>query len=231
MLLTFLFSACLPFKDTVQDANIGETDGLQITMKEAYQGVKDGNVEWVPLPENSAYITVEICIENHSAMDQSIHWQEVFVSTENNVQVFPVAVGYDQAEAFSWLLPIAEPIGGKSIDHKFYFFVIQNNEIMKIPAYQSLGCNTSSQFKSLALLFFVNNDIASQPFTLRFLGGEIHFEAKRILVVSEGTKWGIGLGLSLILIMITVIVIGKKKLKTQVSLSQDNNQNSSQGEL
>jgi len=225
ILLVFLFSACLPFKDI----NVDGTNGLQIMIKDAYQGVKDGNVEWVPLPEKSAYITVEICVKNPLTTAQSVQWQDVFIVTEDRLQVFPIAVGYDQAEAFSWLLPIAEPIGGKRITHKYYFFLIQNNEIVKIPAYQSLGCNNSSQFKSLALLFIVSNDIANQPFTLHFREREIRFEAKKVIIVSDGTKWGIGLGLSLILIMVTVIVIiRKKKLKAQVYLSQENNENNHQ---
>lgn len=230
VLLPLVFSGCLKFGST-EDVNPASQPQMRVTMKEAYQGVKDGNTESVQLPIDSAFITIGICVENLSTIQESVYWQDVFLDLGDNIRIYPVALGYDQAEAFSWLLPIMEPIGGKSIDHKFYFFVIQNNEIMKIPAYQSLGCNTSSQFKSLALLFIVNNDIVSRPFTLHFLEGEIRFKAKRILVVSERIKWGIGLGLSLILIMVTVIVIRKKTSSAQASLSQENDQNGSQGEL
>lgn len=232
MLLTLLFSACLPFKDTIKEINVDTTGGLRILMEDAYQGVKDGNVEWVPLPERSAYITVEICVENSLTMDRSVQWQDIFITTEDHAQVVPVAVGYDEAEAFGWLLPIAEPIGGERITHRYYFFLIQNNEIMKIPAHQSLGCNASPQFKSLALLFIVPESAASRTFTLHFLEGEMRFEAKKILVVSEGLKRVLWLGISLILIGVIVIVIRKKQLKAQVSsLARENNQSSSQGEL
>jgi hypothetical protein len=217
VLLVFLLSACLVFKDS----NVGETHGLRIKVEDVYQGVKDGDVESVQLPGGNTYVTVEICVENLSDMEQTVQWQDVFIIAGDNSQIFPAALGYDQAEAFSWLLPIVEPIGGKRITHKFYFFLIQSNELMKIPFHQSLGCKTSSQFKSLALLFIVRNEIIDQPYTLNFLESDIVFKANETSSISNYFKWGIGLGVFLFLLVVTVFVVRKKKSKVQESLSQE----------
>lgn len=230
--------------------NLDTEPVMSITMRNAYQGVGDGNVEQVPLPEDSAYLTVEICVENHSAIDQSVLWRNVFIIPEDREhvfpvevgsilttypsagwleaftsfqgadQIFPVAVGYDQAEAFSWLGPIVAPIGGKRIAHNYYFFVIQSNELMQVPAHQSLGCETSSQYKSLALLFIVPEENAGKPHILHFFDGEIRFVAKQNSQVSDGVKWGIGIGLFLILAVAIGFLLKRSRAKAQIAVAQ-----------
>jgi hypothetical protein len=147
--------------------------GLEVTVKDVYEGVQDGNVESVPLPKDNLYVTVELCVENPSSTDRPIAWEDVYLVTKSNVQVFPSAVGYNQAEAFSWLLPLAEPAGAKRIVPLFYFFLIQNDEIMNVPAAQSVGCRGSFQFTSMALLFLVPTAIAESSYTLHFAGEQV----------------------------------------------------------
>jgi hypothetical protein len=219
MSLMFLLSACV-----VGDASFESAHGLSGTIKDVYQGVKGGNVVDVPLRNGDAYVTVETCIENSSEIEQVIHLQDVFIIADDGSQFFPVALGYDQAEAFSWALPMLEPIGGKRFPHEYYFFLIQSNELMKIPAYQSLGCDTSLQFKSLAFLFIVPDEIVDQPYTLHFLDGEMNFKAKRISPVSGYLKWGVGGVLLLALAVVLIIVVIKKRSKTQTPTSQEQSQ-------
>lgn len=96
----------------------------------------------------SAYLTVEVCVENISSEFVTVLWRDVYVVGEDNVQYFPSALGLDQAEAFSWVLPLAEPIGGKRIEHKYYFFLIQEEALTTLPARQSQGCKSSPQYTS-----------------------------------------------------------------------------------
>ncbi len=218
-LFALLLSAC-----AFEGASVEEPHGLRITMKDVYQGVKEGDVVDVPLPNDNEYITVETCIENFSGAEQVIHKEDVFIAAEDGSHVFPVAVGYDQAEVFSWAVPLLEPVGGKRFPHEYYFFLVQSDALMNIPSYQSLGCETSSQFKSLALLFIVQKEIAGQPYALHFLDGEIQFAAKKPFSVSGYIKWGAGLAVFLFSIAVAVIIIGKKKAKRQATLSQEQNQ-------
>ena len=218
VLFPLIFSGCLLFNGLTGDPNAGDQHGLALTMKDAYQGVKDGNVESVPLLEDSTYVTVEVCVENRSVTEQIVHGGDVFLTTENNGQIFPVALGYDQAEAFDWILPMAEPIGGKRIEHRFFFFPIQNDEVLRIPAYQSQGCSNSAQFKSLALLFIVQKDMVDRLYTLHFLEENIPFAAKMILPLSDYVKWGVGLGFLFILIVVAIIVVRKRRAEVQASL-------------
>ena len=224
VLLPLVFSGCLKFGST-EDVNPASQPQMRVTMKEAYQGVKDGNTESVQLPIDSAFITIRICLENLSTVEETVYWQDVFLDLGDNIRIYPVALGYDQAEAFSWLLPIAAPIGAKSIDHKFYFFLIQKNELVRIPAYQSLGCDNSAQFKSLALLFIVKKERAGEPYILNFLGAPMHFTAKKISPLSMYVLWGLGLGI-LIVIAAAVLVLRKRKLKTQASMPPPQNEDS-----
>lgn len=217
---SLVFSSCLKFGST-EDVNPASQPQMRVTMKEAYQGVKDGNTESVQLPADKAFITIKICVENLSAVQESVYWQDVFLDLGDNIKIYPVALGYDQAEAFSWLLPIAAPIGGKSIDHKFYFFLIQKNELIRIPAHQSLGCDNSAQFKSLALLFIVKKERVGEPYMLKFLGAPMPFTAKKVSPFEGYLKWGVGLGLFVILIVVAGVVVRKKKSKTQALVLQE----------
>lgn len=218
VIFTFVFSGCTVFSRLPQNPKPSNQPQMRITLIEAYQGVRDGNTESVRLPIDNIFITVKICVENLSAVQQSVYLHDIFLATKDTIQIFPVALGYDQAEAFSWLLPIAEPIGGKRITHKFYFFLIQKNELFSIPAYQSLGCKASAQFKSLAPLFIVNRSAVDEPYKLHFLSAEIPFTAKKDLPPLLGyVKWGTFIGFLLIVIAVAVIVIRTKNLKVQAS--------------
>jgi hypothetical protein len=224
VLLPLVFSGYLKPGST-QDVNPASEPQMRVTMIEAYQGVKDGNTESVQLPTDSAFITIRICLENLSNVQESLYRQDVFLDLGDNGGIYPVALGYDQAEAFSWLLPIAAPIGGKSIDHKFYFFLIQKDELVSIPAYQSVGCDNSTQFKSLALLFIVKEKNVGKPHVLNFLGARIPFRAKKFSPLSRYVIWGFGLGI-LIVIAATVLVLRKRKVKTQAAMLPQQNQDS-----
>ena len=215
-LFALLFSGCLKFGSTA-DVNPASQPQMRVTMKEAYQGVKDGNTESVQLPADKAFITIKICVENLSAVQESVYWQDVFLDLGDNIRIYPVALGYDQAEAFSWLLPIAAPIGGKSIDHKFYFFLIQKNELIRIPAYQSLGCDNSAQFKSLALLFIVKKEQVGKPHRLNFLGAPMPFTANKVSPLSLYAIGGFALGI-FIVIAAAGLVLRKRKLQTQAAM-------------
>lgn len=223
-LFALLFSGCLKFGSTA-DVNPASQPQMRVTMKEAYQGVKDGNTESVQLPADKAFITIKICVENLSAVQESVYWQDVFLDLGDNIRIYPVALGYDQAEAFSWLLPIAAPIGGKSIDHKFYFFLIQKDELIRIPAYQSIGCDNSAQFKSLALLFIVKNERVGEPYMLKFLAAPMPFTAKKVLPFSPYVISGVGLGI-FIVIVAAVVVKRRRKLKAQASMLPQQNEDS-----
>jgi hypothetical protein len=223
-------SSCVSFRQSAENLNTTGKPKMRITIIEAYQGIKDGNVESVRLPAGRAFITIKMCVENLSTVPETVYWQDIFLDLGDNIRIYPVALGYDQAEAFSWVLPIAAPIGAKSIDHKFYFFLIQKAELIRVPAYQSLGCDNSAQFKSLALLFMVKKESAGNPYILRFLGAPMPFTAKKISSFSMSVAWGVGLGL-FIVIAVAALVLRKKRLQVQVSLSPENNQNGSQGEL
>ena len=60
--LSLVLSGCLRFGST-EDVNPASQPQMRITMKEAYQGVKDGNTESVKLPTDRAFITVRLCVE------------------------------------------------------------------------------------------------------------------------------------------------------------------------
>ena len=225
VLFTFIVSSCVSLNKAADDSSPANQPQMRITMLEAYQGVRDGNIESVQLPTDSAFVTIRICVENLSTVPESVYWQDVFLDLGDNFRIYPVALGYDQAEAFSWLLPIAAPIGGKSIDHKFYFFLIQKNELMRVPAYQSLGCDDSAQFKSLALLFIVKKASAGKPYILNFLGAPMPFTAKKFSPLSMYVTWGFGLGI-FIVIAAAVLVLRKRKLKTQASMLPQQNEDS-----
>ena len=213
MLLCLVLSGC-----QLTAGSQAETGtGVRITLGETYAGVRDGNVESAPLPTGSAYVTVEACVENLSAMERSIGWGDVYLATVENVQVYPVALGYDQAEAFSWLLPIVEPIGGKHIDHKFYFFRIQNQELMRIPARQSVGCRGSSQFTSMALLFILPQELAGGAYTLHFFEGALPVQATEGSPVPVSMIWGAALALALLSIVVVLLVIRKNRSRAEAA--------------
>lgn len=212
--LILILSGCLLLRQLTESSGAGGTHVLEVMLKESYQGVKDGNIESVPLPSDSAYITVEMCVENLSAQEQSVPWQDVFITAEDGSPIYPVALGYDQAEAFEWLLPYLEPVGGKRIDHKFYFFLIQNSELLRFPAYQSQGCRDSSRFKSLALLFIVPEEMADQPYTLHFLEDEIPLAIKKSLPFRTYALWAAGLGLFFLILTVVAVVMYWKKLRS-----------------
>ena len=205
-------------------AQADTSQGLRITPGEAYAGVKDGIVESVPLPEGSAYVTVEACVENRSAVERSVGWRDVYLMTGENVQVYPVALGHDQAEAFSWLLPIIEPIGGKHIDHKFYFFRIQNNELMRIPAYQSVGCRGSSQFTSMAFLFLVPGERAAQSHTLQFFEETLELRPGTVVPIPVFLPWGIGLGGLVAFAALAAVRLRQRKRQAQASAAHPQGQ-------
>jgi hypothetical protein len=219
LLLTLLLPACSMFNRLAGSSDADGTHELKVTIKDAYEGVKDGNAESVPLLDDNIYVTVVICIENLLSTERSVDQQDVFMVTRDNNRIFPTALGYDQAEAFSWLLPIAEPLGAKRIENKFYFFLIQNNELLKIPAYQSQGCNTSFQFKSLALLFLVRKEVADQSYVLHFLDEDTRFTVRRFSFWNY-VKCGIYLGFFFILILTVVIVVIRSRSKARASSLQ-----------
>lgn len=219
IVLTLVLSSCAIPGKSAEEANLANKPQVRITLLEAYQGVKDGNVESVQLPGDSAFVTVRLCVENLSAIPQPVYWQDVFLTGGNNAQTLPVALGFDQAEAFSWLLPIAAPVGAKRIDHKFYFFLIQKNELMSLPAYQSLGCDQSSQFKSMALLFILKKEMVDEPYTLHFLGAKLPLTPKRDFSRALYIIWSVGSGLSAIALWLTVVVLRKRKLKAQIAMN------------
>ena len=70
MLLCLVLSGCQLTRGSQAETGTG----LRITLGETYAGVRDGNVESAPLPTGSAYVTVEACVENRSAMERSIGW-------------------------------------------------------------------------------------------------------------------------------------------------------------
>lgn len=150
--------------------NEDQKPDLRIALGEVYLGVRDGNVESIPLPVESEYLTVEICVENISNELATIYWRDVYVAEGDDAQYYPSALGLDQAEAFSWVLPLTEPIGGKRIEHKYYFFLIQDESLMALPAHQSQGCEFSSQFTSQALLFVLPKGVHRGRLQLLFMG-------------------------------------------------------------
>lgn len=148
------------------DVNADGSPDVKITLGEVYSGVRDGNVESLSLPAEDEYLTVELCVENISNEFLTIFWRDIHVLGQANQQYFPSALGLDQAEAFSWVLPLAEPIGGKRIEHKYYFFVIQQDALMSIPAHQSQGCKSSPQYTRQALLFLLPKDLINDRLQL-----------------------------------------------------------------
>lgn len=156
------------------DFNADGRPDVKITLGEVYLGVRDGNVESLSLPADNEYFTIEICVENISNEFITIFWRDVYVLGEDNTQYFPSALGLDQAEAFSWVAPLVEPIGGKKIDHKYYFFAIQQEALMSLPAHQSQGCKSSPQFTSQALLFILPEDILGGRLQLVFWGNSAY---------------------------------------------------------
>jgi len=217
VLFSFICSSCVNINQGTDDSNLSDKPQMRIKLLEAYQGVRDGVIENIQLPADSAFITVKICVENLSEMQQSIYLQDLFLTTTDNIQIFPIALGYDQSEAFSWLLPIVKSTGGKRISHKFYFFHIQNNEIVRIPAYQSLGCETSTQFKSLAPLFIAKKSMLDEPYILHFLSTGLPFTAKRDSPFSGNAEWAVGLG-SLVIVLVA-IWIRKNNLRAQETVN------------
>lgn len=220
LLLPMLLSACSTFTQSTEGRDADGQRDLEITIKDAYQGVKDGNVESVPLSQNRIYVTVELCVENLSSTDQSISRQDVFLLTKDNLQIFPSALGYDQAEAFSWALPLAEPLGAKRIESLFYFFLIQGDELMRIPAYQSQGCRSSFQFKSMALLFIVSKEMAGPSYTLHFAGDDVPFTTEKLSLI-----WIVaciaGFGFFFLLMVILGVVVLRRKSKARTSPLQE----------
>ena len=165
-----LLISCVSQPSLSGDVNADGKPDAKVTLGEVYSGVRDGNVESVSLPAESAYLTVEVCVENISSEFVTVLWRDVYVVGEDNVQYFPSALGLDQAEAFNWVLPLIEPIGGKRIEHKYYFFLIQEEALITLPAHQSQGCKSSPQYTSQALLFILPKDIARGRLQLLFLG-------------------------------------------------------------
>jgi len=170
--LALVFSIWL----TSRSATLQDPRGLAMMVKDAYPGVKDANVENVPLPADRVYVTVEACVENRSAAEQSVGRQEVFLETGDHAEIFPVAVGYDQVEA-------------NRIEHKFTFFLIQRNELLRVPAQQSQGCRDSSPFKSLALLFLLPKEMAGQPYLLHFRETQLNLGAGSLSALADYFRW------------------------------------------
>src|SRR5687767_2832253 len=101
LLLLLVPSACGTRPGAGPVPSPGPSDGVQVKLLDVYQGVEDGNTESVQLPDGRAFLTVEMCLDNLSALEQSILWQEVYLTSGDLEQIHPVAVGYNQAEAFS----------------------------------------------------------------------------------------------------------------------------------
>lgn len=169
-IFALVFTSCASQPSLSGDVNADGKPDLTVALGEVYWGVRDGNVESVSLPAESEYLTVEVCVENISREFVTVFWRDVYIAGEDGTQYFPSALGLDQAEAFSWMLPLVEPIGGKHIDHKYYFFLIQEEALMTLPAHQSQGCKSSPQYTSQALLFILPKDIARGRLQLLFLG-------------------------------------------------------------
>ncbi len=170
VIFAVILNGCVSQPSLSGDVNADGKPDVKVTLGEVYSGVRDGNVESVSLPAESEYLTVEVCVENISREFVTVFWRDVYVAGEDDVQYFPSALGLDQAEAFSWVLPLAEPIGGKHIEHKYYFFLIQEEALITLPAHQSQGCKSSPQYTSQALLFILPKDIARGRLQLLFLG-------------------------------------------------------------
>ncbi len=170
VILAMILNGCVSQPSLSGDVNADGEPDVKVSLGEVYSGVRDGNVESVSLPAESEYLTVEVCVENISSEFVTVFWRDVFIVGEDGTQYFPSALGLDQAEAFSWMLPLVEPIGGKHIEHKYYFFLIQQEVIITLSAHQSQGCKSSPQYTSQALLFILPKDIARGRLQLLFLG-------------------------------------------------------------
>ncbi len=173
-IFALVFTSCASQPSLGGDVDADGKPDVKATLGEVYSGVRDGNVESVSLPAESEYLTVEICVENISNEFVTVFWRDVFIVREDGAQYFPSALGLDQAEAFNWVLPLIEPIGGKHIEHKYYFFLIQEEALMTLPAHQSQGCESSQQFTSQALLFILPTGITRGNLQLLFLGNSIY---------------------------------------------------------
>lgn len=173
-IVALVCTSCASQPSLSGDVNADGKPDVKVALGEVYSGVRDGNIESVSLPAESEYLTVEICIENISNEFVTVFWRDVFILGEDGAQYFPSALGLDQAEAFNWVLPLVEPIGGKHIEHKYYFFLIQEEALMTLPAHQSQGCTSSPQFTSQALLFILPTGITRGNLQLLVLGDSIH---------------------------------------------------------
>jgi hypothetical protein len=173
-IFALVFTSCASPPSLSGDVNADGKPDVAVTLGEIYLGVRDGNVESVSLPAENEYLTVEVCVKNISREFVTVFWRDVYVVGEDGAQYFPSALGLNQAEAFNWVLPLIEPIGGKHIEHKYYFFLIQQEALMTLPARQSQGCESSSQFTSQALLFILPKDVTRGRLQLLFLGGSIY---------------------------------------------------------
>ena len=224
--LAFVFSIWL----TSRSAILQDPRGLAITVKDAYPGLKDANVERLPLPADRVYVTVEACVENHSAAEQSVGRQEVFLETVDHAEILPLAVGYDRAEAFNGLPAITEPPGAKDSDPTFTFFPIQRNELLRVPAHQSQGCGDSSQFKSLALLFLLPKEMAGQPYILHFREIQLNLGAGTLSALADYFRWLALLVLLSLGLVFVARTLRKKKLRAEESPFQAPDQDGSQEE-
>ena len=133
-LSTLILTSCGFQSFLSSETNEDQKPDLRITLGEVYLGVRDGNVESIALPVESEYLTVEICVENISNELVTVSWRDVYAVAGDDSQYYPSALGLDQAEAFNWVLPLIEPIGGKRIERKYYFFLIQDEALMTLPA-------------------------------------------------------------------------------------------------
>jgi hypothetical protein len=227
LLLLLVPSACGSRPGTGPVPSPGPGDGVQITLLDVYEGVQDGNTESVQLPDGRAFLTVEMCLDNLSALEQSILWQEVYLTSGDLEQIHPVAVGYNQAEAFSWLMPIAEPIGGKRMMPRYYFFLLQGQELLRLPGHQSVGCTGSAQYKSFALLFTVPRKRAGQPYTLRFYNASISVRAQKTIGIPRALIGALGLG-GVVLMTAAVLFIRRSRARANMS-GADGDQDRSEG--
>lgn len=169
-LSTLILTSCGFQSFLSSETNEDQKPDLRIALGEVYLGVRDGNVESIALPVESEYLTVEICVENISNELVTVSWRDVYAVAGDDSQYYPSALGLDQAEAFNWVLPLIEPIGGKRIERKYYFFLIQDEALMTLPAHQSQGCEFSPQFTSQALLFVLPKGVHHRMLQLLFMG-------------------------------------------------------------
>lgn len=215
--LSFLLYGCSTLKESLINTPVRVSDELEITVKDVYGGIDKGTVQDIQLPDDSSYVTVEICIKNLLPIEQSVQRENVSIITYDNAQLSPIAQGYNQAEMFGWMLPLVEPIGGKRVVDEFIFFPIQKPELMRIPPYQSQGCSDSYQIKNYAFLFIVKKDAINKPITFYFFEKDIRFGVRKIFHISTQVKWGISLGIFIIFIGCMWIVVKRNKQKSAIT--------------